>query len=539
MTRWKTQTFVTAALCAVLCALSLASAHAADQRIQFTEQMVGAGHPTSADTLNRLTRVEHNTDGTHKYLPELDVRKYGAACDGTTNDTAAFQAAHDALPNTSTKSGGVIRAVGICIVKNLLLTTPGTRLSGYGGGYVAGKLGATVLQAPNGVGASDAVVKINSGYGHNIWIEHLTIYPVAPNTTDKAGRGILSYGTRPILDDVVVFAATVLNVDFTGTDSADGGGIFRSAFYSGGSSGTIRLSGQAINVESSYINCNGSATAISVRGIAPTSASAVHTRGLLIETCATPVVDVGDASTGGVASYTDDGSRITNVSGSGNIIQLGDTTNGGNFSLIGTEINGGSGVQARAISVASVSGNVTIAPAKITGTYRGGTGAAILAPLGLYGEWDVRSVAGVEYNGYKGTALLWHYIGTHASAYPLGQGRMSGVTLTTSGATPTAIFAPATLQNDMLTTIRASVSAKRPDASAVTGGFFYERQAAFLRTAAGTSSQVGSTAAVVTIETDAAANCDIALATNDAQVQATGVAATNYNWVGDFEWTVR
>ena len=28
--------------------------------------MVGSGHPTKADTLNRLALVEHNTDGTHK-----------------------------------------------------------------------------------------------------------------------------------------------------------------------------------------------------------------------------------------------------------------------------------------------------------------------------------------------------------------------------------------------------------------------------------------------------------------------------------------
>ena len=38
----------------------------ADQRIQYTEYMVGAGHPTKADTLNRHANVEHNADGTHK-----------------------------------------------------------------------------------------------------------------------------------------------------------------------------------------------------------------------------------------------------------------------------------------------------------------------------------------------------------------------------------------------------------------------------------------------------------------------------------------
>ena len=38
----------------------------ADQRILATENMIGANHPTLSDTLNRLTVVEHNNDGTHK-----------------------------------------------------------------------------------------------------------------------------------------------------------------------------------------------------------------------------------------------------------------------------------------------------------------------------------------------------------------------------------------------------------------------------------------------------------------------------------------
>ena len=34
-----------------------------DQRIAYTEYMIGSGHPTLADTLNRLALVEHNVDG--------------------------------------------------------------------------------------------------------------------------------------------------------------------------------------------------------------------------------------------------------------------------------------------------------------------------------------------------------------------------------------------------------------------------------------------------------------------------------------------
>ena len=40
----------------------------ADQRIQSSELMVGAGHATLSDTINRRGDVEHNLDGTHKQI---------------------------------------------------------------------------------------------------------------------------------------------------------------------------------------------------------------------------------------------------------------------------------------------------------------------------------------------------------------------------------------------------------------------------------------------------------------------------------------
>jgi hypothetical protein len=54
------------ALSLALLFLLTGTAFAADQTIAATEEMVGSGHATKSDTLNRLGLVGHNTDGTHK-----------------------------------------------------------------------------------------------------------------------------------------------------------------------------------------------------------------------------------------------------------------------------------------------------------------------------------------------------------------------------------------------------------------------------------------------------------------------------------------
>jgi len=56
------------ALLTALFFLLSGNAFAANQTIAATEEMVGSGHPTKTDTLNRLVLVDHNTDGTHKTL---------------------------------------------------------------------------------------------------------------------------------------------------------------------------------------------------------------------------------------------------------------------------------------------------------------------------------------------------------------------------------------------------------------------------------------------------------------------------------------
>lgn len=72
-----------------------------DQRVQWTDELVGANHATKTDTVNRLALIEHNNDGSHKAAniytdlitkrPWVDVRAFGATGDGITDDTDALQ----------------------------------------------------------------------------------------------------------------------------------------------------------------------------------------------------------------------------------------------------------------------------------------------------------------------------------------------------------------------------------------------------------------------------------------------------------------
>lgn len=74
----------------------------ADQRIQYTEQMVGAGHPSLSDTLNRLALVEHDTDGTHKAAARTTLGL--ATTDGPTFDHVHLTSGQVGFPGAAVPS---------------------------------------------------------------------------------------------------------------------------------------------------------------------------------------------------------------------------------------------------------------------------------------------------------------------------------------------------------------------------------------------------------------------------------------------------
>lgn len=129
----------------------------ADQRIQYTEEIVGAGHPTKADTINRIVLAEHGTDGTHNAAniytdlitkgPWIDVRAYGAKGNGVTDDTVAL---NNALYAASTSNG-------VCYIPHTgnyyVITTP---LIVYGNTHV--KLDGHIIL---GSGANCTMIYMN------------------------------------------------------------------------------------------------------------------------------------------------------------------------------------------------------------------------------------------------------------------------------------------------------------------------------------------------------------------------------------------
>lgn len=135
-----------------------------DLRIQFSEEMVGAGHPAKADTMNRLALVEHDNAGAHKYIPVVYVAKYfpvGYATNGSVDYTSYIQAAiDDCLIDARRPRKLVFPAGKFLITDDLVIKVKEASVNvnwgqfmieGQGGGsYSDGSVGTTLICTASG-----------------------------------------------------------------------------------------------------------------------------------------------------------------------------------------------------------------------------------------------------------------------------------------------------------------------------------------------------------------------------------------------------
>lgn len=145
----------------------------ADQRIQYTEEMVGAGHPTKSDTLNRLSLVEHNSDGTHKGA--------GASSKLLVTAEAAFDASMDFNPSAlgDETNYDVFILRGSRVVPATDGVNPRIRLS-QGSGFVSS---ADYKYAGFGVGHDADTLVVTRGTGQ-------TAILLGPNVGDQTWEGL-------------------------------------------------------------------------------------------------------------------------------------------------------------------------------------------------------------------------------------------------------------------------------------------------------------------------------------------------------------
>jgi hypothetical protein len=121
--------------------------------------MVGAGHPTLSDTLNRLSQIEHNTDGTHKNLGPntFFIGKFTGIADaltqiGSTEATLIVNA--DTLVSGATT---IPPTLSVVVTKGGKFTKSGSGALTINGSFEAGQ-----YQVFSGFSAGEVAVSLSS-----------------------------------------------------------------------------------------------------------------------------------------------------------------------------------------------------------------------------------------------------------------------------------------------------------------------------------------------------------------------------------------
>lgn len=198
----------------------------ADLRPQYSEEVVGHGHPTKADVANRAWNVEHAEDGTHKILPGKSgiIMLFGqsAAPTGWTrkadwqNNAMLCYAATGAIGNGGAVNPQSIHAHGLGTLAGPNHAHGLGTLAGPSHGHGAGTL---QFQTGDYKLAQDAFYVYDVGGGNmGSWIE-----------TDSFGAG-----AQPALHFGMAGDANAYTKGGAGSTAADGTGAITGAMAADG-----------------------------------------------------------------------------------------------------------------------------------------------------------------------------------------------------------------------------------------------------------------------------------------------------------------
>jgi hypothetical protein len=266
--------------------------------------MVGAGHPTLADTLNRALLIQHNDNGVHtdiagdgtksitgfniplyltQYLsvydaivPYYDVRFSGATGDGTTDDTAAVQ-------TVMTLAAGK----GLFIPPNYTFIVKGINVSAntriFGGGTLKLKAlidydGSPILNILGDNVVIDGII-LDGNKANQSASGYADAYDTGPNSTGRAyraaikadgyGDGLIvrnclikdAYGAGVATRDVQKVSVLVNRFESNKFEAAFIYGLLDNT-YSGGSGHQV-IGNKIYNTGSGHVSVNGNAIAVS------------------------------------------------------------------------------------------------------------------------------------------------------------------------------------------------------------------------------------------------------------------------------------
>lgn len=244
----------------ILLILISAVVMAADQRILYNEKMVGAGHPTLTDTLNRFSQVEHNTDGSHKYVgsSNIIILKSGDGLNAAITSAGTNTVTLLIIGTVTLSGGAVVSPANI----SYEFESPGKISKSSGTLTINGPFSAGLYQVFSGFSAGE--VTFRAGSVREVYPEWWGI--VGTNDEDAVNKAITS------IDSGNVIITKTLYIDSSAIAMKSGIALIgagRGDSYNG-TRGPIlynrRASGGAVSV-------GGSVSNISIEGILFTAAS--------------------------------------------------------------------------------------------------------------------------------------------------------------------------------------------------------------------------------------------------------------------------